>query len=774
MDGTSTQIGARSIWSAALITLGATGFLSLWLLIKPGHHDGAIAVANWIELACSVATLGFTTWAAWRAWRFAPARGAARWAPLCLVAYLGFYTLGQALYTIYNQILHQSPFPSWADAAYLADYPFFLAGVILLPARPLSRTARWRLLLDGVLVMTAIATFSWYFILGPTALQGGEDWAAKVVGTAYPLGDLIEAACLFLLAARPVSPALRPTVGLLAAGTMLSVVIDSIFDVQSLQGTYTAGNVWEAGWTLAIAFIGLATLTTYRAVSQPGAEKAPATHPAADTPVLWRALAPYAVVPAVGALILATSQTRGDAALRPGLYVGAALLVGVVLLRQLLATRETVAHAAQMGALNQQLQSAQIGLETKNAALGAANAELEAAHDELAVNNRALMGANARLEALATTDPLTGLPNHRAMVTVLDQELERAHRFGRPCALLFLDLDHFKALNDGYGHAAGDTVLREVAAVARRALRGVDVLGRWGGEEFIALLPETDAQAALDVAERVRAVVAAHPFPVGGGAHLSCSIGVAAHPDAATRDGLVDAADRAMYAAKRLGRNQARTSADPAVVALTAASAADSSREDAALVGTVEALASLVDARDSYTGRHTHDVAALTLRLALALGLDASEARMIGLAARLHDVGKVAIPDAVLQKSARLTDEEWTLMRQHPVVGADVVGRVPALRGLAPIIRAHHERWDGRGYPDGLAGEAIPLAARIVGVADAFEAIATDRPYRAARDRAWAIEELRRHAGSQFDPAIVAALGDLLAADPIHSGRASA
>ncbi len=188
----------------------------------------------------------------------------------------------------------------------------------------------------------------------------------------------------------------------------------------------------------------------------------------------------------------------------------------------------------------------------------------------------------------------------------------------------------------------------------------------------------------------------------------------------------MEAADRAMYTAKHLGRNQVRSADDPAVAALLATSAAGGSREAAALLGTVEALAALVDARDQHTAQHAQDVAAVALRLALTLGLDPAEARVVSLAARLHDIGKVAAPDAVLQKPGRLTEEEWLVIRQHPVVGAAVVERVPAIRAFAPLIRGHHERWDGQGYPDSLAGEAIPLGARIIAVADAYGAMTTE------------------------------------------------
>jgi diguanylate cyclase (GGDEF)-like protein/PAS domain S-box-containing protein len=368
-----------------------------------------------------------------------------------------------------------------------------------------------------------------------------------------------------------------------------------------------------------------------------------------------------------------------------------------------------------------------------------------------------------RILALAATDPITELPNHRALLARLDQELERARRYDRPCSLLFLDLDHFKALNDGYGHTAGDAVLGQFAGLLRAQMRGMDTVGRWGGEEFVAILPELQADEALALAETVRAAVAAHTFSVGGGLHLTCSVGMASCPThAQEREGLLGAADHAMYGAKRFGRNQVRAAHDPAVRALFREGYPEQGREEAAMVGMVEALVTLVEARDYSTGRHSQRVADLVLQLALALGLPASEAQMIALASRLHDVGKVAIPDAVLQKPARLTEEEWELIHTHPLVGAEVVSRIPALRPLAPVIRAHHERWDGQGYPDHLKGEAIPLGARILTVVDAYVAMTVDRPYQHACAPAAALAELHRCAGSQFDPHVVEAVTFLL------------
>ncbi len=199
-----------------------------------------------------------------------------------------------------------------------------------------------------------------------------------------------------------------------------------------------------------------------------------------------------------------------------------------------------------------------------------------------------------------------------------------------------------------------------------------------------------------------------------------------------------------------------------AALTLFTTSPPENGQEDVALVGIVEALVTLVEAREYSTGYHSHQVANLALQLALALGLPAAEAQMIALAGQLHDVGKVAVPDHILLKPGVLTEEEWEVMRTHSVVGADVVSSIPMLRPLAPVIRAHHERRDGQGYPDHLAAEAIPLGARILTVVDAYQAMIMHRPYRQARAPSVALAELCHGAGSQFDPRIVELLIRLL------------
>ena len=391
---------------------------------------------------------------------------------------------------------------------------------------------------------------------------------------------------------------------------------------------------------------------------------------------------------------------------------------------------------------------------------------------ELAAANDALHLANARLEGLATTDLLTGLPNHRAMASLLESEVRRARRHGRHFGVLFFDIDHFKSINDFGGHAAGDAALQQFAALVRGRLRAVDFFGRWGGEEFVAVLPETDEAGALVVAEQMCAAVAASVFEIGGELRMTCSIGVAAYRadgqadgaegGAAGHEALLTAADQAMYAAKRLGRNQVRAAGDPAVGGLLAGDQDSASREDIALAGAVEALTTLARMRD---GSSREGAALLAVRLAQALGLTGAEARLIGLAARLHDIGLLALPDVLLQTSAPLGAGEQDLLHTHPQISARVVSHIPGLRTLTPLILAHHERWDGDGYPDGLAGEQIPIGARIIAVADAFCALTSGQSSSQALEPAPALGELRRGAGGRFDPTIVEALAMLISGD---------
>ncbi|MGN6699007.1 MAG: bifunctional diguanylate cyclase/phosphohydrolase [Thermomicrobiales bacterium] len=729
--------GTQLFWLGVVLTLLFNSGLALVLLVgaRAGIPVEAVSDLGQFLGPLLVLPLCFIPLRSAGTWRHSPAVGRQEWAARLLGLGTGGFIAGQILWSFYELALRQpTPTPSWDDASFLLGDLLLLAGVLLLPGRPMSLTARLCVLLDGLLIVVMAMTFSWFFLIGPTVLGSDLSPAGKLITIAYPCDDLLLFSSLLVLLLRRASFIRRPAPQLLMLALAIIIVVDSVYSYQVARDSYTTGTLLDLGWPIEYMLIPLAAYALRLAVrQQPVVERQDDHMPRA--PRLWRGLLPYLVLPAIATLLLYTWQVDSANALKVGVRAGLGGAMLVLLMRQLVALAE-----------NAQLYR-----------------RLQAAHDELATSHTALLDANTRLETLATVDPLTGLPNHRAMVAALDQELERAHHYRQPCALLFLDLDHFKALNDGYGHQTGDAVLTALGAVTREALRAVDIIGRWGGEEFVAVLPQSDRAAALALAERVRVAVATHPFAIGGGVRLTCSIGVAAYPqDAEERDGLIAAADQAMYAAKHLGRNQARAADDPAVGALVAGEPLGNPREEAALTGTVEALAGLVAARDHYTGQHTTEVGALAVRIALALDCVVADARMVGLAGRLHDIGKVAIPDAILLKLGRLSPQEWALMKTHPVVGADIVSRVPALRGLAPAIRSHHERWDGQGYPDGLTGEAIPLGARILAVADTYSAITTDRPYQPARDADWALTELQRCAGTQFDPDVVEALARVL------------
>jgi diguanylate cyclase (GGDEF)-like protein len=365
----------------------------------------------------------------------------------------------------------------------------------------------------------------------------------------------------------------------------------------------------------------------------------------------------------------------------------------------------------------------------------------------------------ARVEQEARIDTLTGLLNRRVFDRRLEDEQRRAQRYGKPYTLLMFDIDHFKRINDSYGHPAGDAVLRALAGILTKQFREVDTVARYGGEEFVAILPEVSASTARPVAERVRRAIASAPFrlPDGREIGITVSIGVSCYPHcgASARE-VVERADQAMYTAKEAGRNRVvlyremlkkQIDADPGrIVALLNES-----------LDNIQPIVTAISAKTPFFRGHMQAVEQATLRLARALQLSAEDTEALKLASRLHDIGMAMIPDAILDKTNKLTAQEWAQVRRHSAIAADWLDQVPALKHLAPLVRHHHERFDGGGYPDGLKGEATPYLARVLAVADAYGSMTSDWLGHKGMKPEEARAALRAGAGTQFDPAIAQA-----------------
>jgi len=322
------------LWSGIGLILAFNGLFMLWQHLHPANQDTFVAVD---DVAQFLGPLLVLPWCVARPWPWqrdadnASHRTWARasWPSILLGLGILGYALGQVVWTYEESVLHQPPFPSWSDAGYLAAYPFITLGILLLPARRLPLATLLRLLLDSAMSMTAVATFSWYFILGPTFLAGADTLLAKAVGTAYPLWDLVLMLCLLLIAARSSDPAMRWPVGLLALGLCVIVATDSVFDLQQLHGVYATGALTDVGWPLGYMLLGLGARTLR--LSPPGQRTGRQADNGVDAgvpargPALWSTLLPYALIPAVGALLAYTIYIRGDDALQPGVYAGASM-----------------------------------------------------------------------------------------------------------------------------------------------------------------------------------------------------------------------------------------------------------------------------------------------------------------------------------------------------------------------------------------------------------------------------------------------------------------
>src|SRR3954468_5455221 len=368
--------------------------------------------------------------------------------------------------------------------------------------------------------------------------------------------------------------------------------------------------------------------------------------------------------------------------------------------------------------------------------------EKEELQQRLEAACRQVAQLQAQLQQHTGRDPLTGLLELTPFVNSLGVELGRAGRYGRPVAVVRIDIDNFEAVNVQYGRSVGDRVLAAAGRAIGGQTRAQDIACRVAGDQFALLLPETDSAGGSVCAERILGVL--ERFTAEGVEGLRASAGVAPFERGQSGERLLAAAGAALKQAQEDGGGR---------VALSGAGgAAEYVRGDAAL-----ALMAALSERDAWTAAHSRAVGNLAATLAQKLGLSA-EAETIRSAALLHDVGKMGIPDVILNKPAALDEAEWSLMREVPLAGEGILRSVPGMGGTARLVRHVHERWDGSGHPDGLAGEQIPLGSRVIAACDAYHAMASPRPWRPAMTHDQIMHELLEGANTQFDPEVVEVL----------------
>jgi diguanylate cyclase (GGDEF)-like protein/putative nucleotidyltransferase with HDIG domain len=361
----------------------------------------------------------------------------------------------------------------------------------------------------------------------------------------------------------------------------------------------------------------------------------------------------------------------------------------------------------------------------------------------------------ARAEKKARVDELTELYNRRSLDEMIDSEISRHSRYGGTFSLAILDLDGLKLYNDTYGHLAGDGLLKTVGTNIKASVRTSDFAFRYGGDEFAILLPQTSTDDALMVLERVRKRIGDGVDP--SKIEVTASIGVACWPDdGISHTDIIASADVTLYRAKRNGRNQTMCASGPlSGLSLADITAQSGENLNGQLSGIVNAFSELTDSRSYFTTKHSKKVTNYAVALAKALEMDKEETLKVETCAMLHDIGKIALSNELLNKSGELTDKEWDIIKTHPRLGSDIVKQIPQLAYTAESILHHHEKYDGTGYPDGQKGEKIPIISRILAIANEFAVMTSDRSYSEMITHENAIRQIKKRAGTYYDPYLV-------------------
>lgn len=373
---------------------------------------------------------------------------------------------------------------------------------------------------------------------------------------------------------------------------------------------------------------------------------------------------------------------------------------------------------------------------------------------QLAENNHRLQQGIQDLSSLAKTDSLTGVYSRQYLQRFLRTELKKCQDSEQQLSVIRIALDHFQNLLDQHGDEVGKTVLAKTGEIIQENVRGKDRVGRFGEDEFCVVLPGADSFDALDVAEKIRIAVKEH-FKGGQGEskidNVTVSLGIATFPkDAEDKLNLIYRANQTLYRARHSKRDR---------VCLSSITIDEVQRKikraGSALAENIPTLVAIIDAKDVNTCGHSERVTKYSVAIAKAMGITGEELSNIQYGALLHDIGKINVEEHILDKPGRLSEHELYSIRNHPNFGANFLSTIDYLKKVTPLVLYHHERWDGNGYPEGIKGENIPLGARIIAVADAFDAMTSDRPYKKSFLVEEAVKELTRCRGTQFDPAVV-------------------
>ena len=577
---------------------------------------------------------------------------------MLLGASLLLQAAGEVYWTLALSDLAEAPYPSAADAMWLAAYPLRYAALLLLVRARLRGAFRSSYWLDGAVAACAVAAVASALVF-PAVLDSTDGSPAAVAtNLAYPVFDFL---LLALAVAMVALSGWRPgrSWALLAAGFAVTGVADCVFLSQAARGTYVEHTLLDPLWPLGALLVAAAA---------------------------WQH-APRRSV---------RLDDRRVVVL-PSLFAVAALALLLLDHANPITTLATV--------------------------LAAATIVLAAVRMALVFRENVSMLARSRHEAL--TDSLTGLGNRRRLLLDLEEIVATASRRA-PRMLAIFDLDGFKRYNDSYGHPAGDALLARLGAKLEAAIRPYGAAYRMGGDEFCILVTADGPGPEVILAASKAALSEG-----GEGFAIVPSLGSVEIPnEAVTASEALQFADRRMYAQKDRQSPSA-------------------SRQ------TCDALMRVLHEREPQLYQHLHGVGERAVSVGRRLGLGSEDLDLVCRAAEMHDVGKMAVPDAILMKAGPLDEAEWAYMRRHTLIGERILAAVPALIPVARLVRSSHERWDGTGYPDALRGEQIPLGARIVAVCDAYDAMVSDRPYRNGMSPLAALAELRRCAGTQFDPAVV-------------------